>query len=93
VREQEREHSATRSPDGRTPPEQHFGILDAEIPLGGAGRRLTSGECRKLRERGVICDERYVVVRVAVDTPRLGHLYAPIYYTAEGLAGVGVTLG
>jgi hypothetical protein len=92
MREQEQEHSAARSVDGRTPAERHFGILDSEIPLGGSGRRLSAGECRKLRERGVTCDERYVVVRVAVDTPLLGHLYAPVY-TAEALADVGVMLG
>lgn len=92
MHEEEQERSAKRPPDGRRLHPQHFGILEAEIPLGGKGRKLSAGECRKLRERGVTCDERYVVVRVAVDTPRLGHLYAPIY-TAEVLASVGVTLG
>lgn len=90
--EQQQEGHATHSSVSTTPPKRHLGILDSEIPLGGRGRRLTADECRKLRERGVACDERYVVVRVAVDTPKLGHLYEPVY-TAEGLVGVGVTLG
>ena len=88
----EEQQDAKRSPSEHRLRPQHFGILESEIPLGGSGRKLTAAECRKLRERGVTCDERYVVVRVAVDTPRLGNLYAPIY-TAEALASVGVTLG
>ncbi|MDA8107996.1 MAG: hypothetical protein M0015_05120 [Betaproteobacteria bacterium] len=89
---QQQKRHAAQSSGAATLPKRHQGILDSEIPLGGRGRRLTANECRKLRERGVACDERYVVVRVAVDTPRLGHLYEPVY-TAEGLVGVGVMLG
>lgn len=60
-------------------PTIHCGILDAEIPLGGLGRPLTEDECRKLIRVGVPCSERHIVVRAAVDTPRLGRLYEPTY--------------
>jgi len=72
--------------------EKHLGILESEIPFGANGRRLTPAECARLREHGVACKETYIVVRTAVDTPRLGYLYAPSY-TAERYAGVDVLVG
>ena len=92
MQEQDQQSPATHPREAPMHSVRHLGILDSEIPLGGAGRHLSSAECRKLRARGVECDERYVVVRVAVDTPRLGHLYEPVY-TPERLAGIGVMLG
>lgn len=90
--EQQEQEESTHSSANTGLAKRQSGILEAEIPLGGRGRRLTASECEKLRARGVACDERYVVVRVAVDTPRLGHLYEPVY-TAEQIASVGVILG
>ena len=72
--------------------QKHLGILETEIPVGGSGRRITPAECARLREHGVACKETYIVVRTAVDTPRLGYLYAPSY-TAERFAGVDVLVG
>ena len=72
--------------------QRHLGILDAEIPLGGFGRHVSPTECARLREHGVACKETYIVVRSAVDTPRLGYLYAPLY-TAERFARVEVLVG
>lgn len=63
-------------------PKIQTGILDSEIPLGGFGRRLTAKELSKLLDAGVPCSERHIVVRAAVNTPRLGRLYEPTY-TAE----------
>ena len=65
--------------------QKHLGILEAEIPFGGNGRRITPAECARLREHGIACKETYIVVRSAVDTPRLGYLYAPSC-TAERFA-------
>ena len=67
-------------------------VLESEIPLGADGRHLTSAECAKLRAGGIACDERYIVVRAAVHTPKRGWLYAPTY-NAERYAGVGVEVG
>jgi len=72
---------------------KHLGVLDAEIPVGGFGRRLTPAECAKLREHGIVCTETYIVVRAAVDTPRLGYLYAPCYTSSERFARVEVLIG
>ena len=72
--------------------EKHLGILESEIPVGGNGRRLTPAECARLREHGIACKETYIVVRAAVDTPRLGYLYQPAY-TAERFARVDVLVG
>ncbi len=88
---QEQQHSM-RPPGAPENSDRQVGILESEIPLGGWGRRLTAAECRKLRERGVPCDERYIVVRVAVDTPGLGYLYEPVP-APERHARVGVVLG
>ena len=73
--------------------EKLLGILDTEIPFGGYGRRLTAAECTRLRAQGVACKETYIVVRAAVDTPRLGYLYAPAYKSAESFARVDVLVG
>ena len=73
--------------------EKVLGILDSEIPFGGYGRRLTPAECDRLREQGVACQETYIVVRSAVDTPRLGYLYAPAYSTAERFSRIEVLVG
>lgn len=72
--------------------QRHHGILEGEIPLGGFGRRVTSTECARLRDHGVTCRETYILVRAAVDTPRLGYLYAPLY-TAERFARIEVLVG
>ncbi|MGH8738952.1 MAG: hypothetical protein ACREU5_12065 [Burkholderiales bacterium] len=72
--------------------QKHLGILESEIPLGGFGRRVTPAECARLREYGITCKETYIVVRSAVDTPRLGYLYAPLY-TAERFARIDVLIG
>ena len=66
--------------------EKLLGILESEIPFGGYGRRITPAECARLREQGVACKESYIVVRAAVDTPRLGYLYEPAYTLAERFA-------
>jgi hypothetical protein len=71
---------------------KHLDILDSEIPVGGYGRRITQAECARLREQGVACKETYIVVRAAVDTPRLGYLYAPSY-SAERFAPIDVLVG
>ncbi len=71
---------------------KHLGVLESEIPFGGYGRRITAAECARLREHGVACRETYIVVRAAVDTPRLGYLYAPCY-TAERFAPIDVLVG
>jgi hypothetical protein len=71
---------------------KHLDILETEIPVGGYGRRITPAECARLREHGVACKETYIVVRTAVDTPRLGYLYAPSY-TAERFARIDVLVG
>ncbi|HVB47508.1 MAG TPA: hypothetical protein VNF69_03865 [Burkholderiales bacterium] len=86
------QHHSIRSPAAPENFDRQVGILDSEIPLGGSGRRLTAPECSKLRQRGVSCDERYIVVRVAVDTPGLGYLYEPVH-APERHARVGVVLG
>jgi hypothetical protein len=71
---------------------KHLDILESEIPVGGYGRRITPAECARLREHGVACKETYIVVRAAVDTPRLGYLYEPSY-TAERFARIDVLVG
>ena len=73
--------------------QSHLGILEAEIPIGGSGRRITAGECARLREHGIFCKETYIVVRSAVDTPRLGYLYAPAYCSAERFARIDILVG
>ena len=55
------------------------GVLETDIPLGGSGRRLTLPERGRLYSFGIACTERHVVVRIAVNTPRLGRLYEPTY--------------
>ena len=73
--------------------EKILGILESEIPFGGYGRRITAAECARLREHGVACKETFIVVRSAVDTPRLGYLYAPAYSSAERFARIDVLIG
>jgi len=73
--------------------EKRLGILETEIPIGGYGRRITSSECAKLREQGIPCQETYIVVRSAVDTPRLGYLYEPAYWTAERFSRIDILIG
>jgi len=73
--------------------EKVLGILEAEIPFGGKGRRITPAECTRLREQGIACQETYIVVRSSVDTPRLGYLYAPAYSTAERFSRIDVLVG
>jgi len=73
--------------------EKLLGILESEIPFGGYGRRVTPAECARLREQGVACKETYIVVRAAVDTPRLGYLYEPAYTSAERFARVDLLVG
>ena len=73
--------------------EKLLGILESEIPFGGYGRRITPAECARLREQGVACKETYIVVRAAVDTPRLGYLYEPAYTLAKRFARVDVLVG
>src|SRR5512146_1193955 len=73
--------------------EKLLGILESEIPFGGYGRRITPAECARLREQGVACKETYIVVRAAVDTPRLGYLYEPAYTLAARFARVDVLVG
>lgn len=73
--------------------EKVLGILEAEIPFGGNGRRVTQAECARLREQGIACQETYIVVRSAVNTPRLGYLYAPAYCSAERFTKTDVLVG
>ncbi|MGA8005736.1 MAG: hypothetical protein WCA17_06525 [Burkholderiales bacterium] len=70
----------------------HPDVLESDIPLGAYGRPLSAEECRRLRERGISCDEEYLVVRAAADTPRLGYLYKPTG-TAELYARVSALVG
>lgn len=73
--------------------EKVLGVLEAEIPFGGSGRRVTPGECARLREQGITCQETYIVVRSSVDTPRLGYLYEPAYWSAERFSRTDVLVG
>jgi len=73
--------------------EKVLGVLESEIPFGGYGRRITPAECARLRTQGIACQETYIVVRSAVDTPRLGYLYAPAYRSPERFARVDVLVG
>lgn len=70
----------------------HPDVLESDIPLGAFGRHLSTEECLRLRERGIACDEEYLVVRAAVDTPKLGYLYKPAK-TAERYTRVAVMVG
>jgi hypothetical protein len=70
----------------------HPDVLESDVPLGAYGRHLSAEECRRLRERGVSCDEEYIVVRAAMDTPRRGYLYRPTD-TVELYERVGVMVG
>jgi hypothetical protein len=70
----------------------HPDVLDDEIPAGAFGRHLSAEECRRLRERGISCDEAYLVVRATLDNPRLGYLYKPVD-TAERYARIEVMAG
>ncbi|MDA8109888.1 MAG: hypothetical protein M0015_14850 [Betaproteobacteria bacterium] len=54
-------------------------VLESDIPIGGLGRPLTPSERCRLGELGIVCTERHIVVRLAVDTPRYGRLYEPTY--------------
>ena len=62
-------------------------ILNSEIPIGGFGRSLTSAECKKLRDAGISCSERWAVVR-RNDSPTTGILYYPA--ASGGLTNAGV---
>ncbi len=70
----------------------HPDVLQSDIPLGAFGRHLSAEECRRLQERGISCDEDYLVVRAALDTPQLGYLYKPTK-TAERYTRVAVMVG
>lgn len=55
----------------------YAGILQSEIPLGGLGRALSAEERNRLVRHGITCGEGHIVVRLAVNTPKLGRLYQP----------------
>lgn len=61
-------------------------VLKSSIPAGG--RHLTNTECKKLREVGIKCSERYWVMPYAADINYGGPLYRPC--KTGGLDNTGI---
>lgn len=55
----------------------YHAVLNKPIPTGGFGRRLTRKECLRLRQEGVICNIRWIIVRRTIDQGNKGVLYYP----------------